>query len=68
MVSVDAIKSCKSGKETTVIENARGAAPFEQPGRQTQSGVACERKCSEWDEGWSAGNAERIESLKTTTN
>jgi len=58
-----------------MIENARGAAPFDrgrraglkrsnpfdQPGRQTQSGMAWERKCSEWDEGWSAGNAERME-------
>ena len=69
-----------------MIENARGAAPFDrgrraglagkskrenpfdQPGRQTQSGIAWERKCSEWDEGWSAGNAERIEQQKTATN
>lgn len=59
-----------------MIENARGAAPFDrgrraalkgkskkanpfdQPQTQTRSGLAWERKCSEWDEGWEAGKAE----------
>jgi hypothetical protein len=32
--------------------------PFDQPQTQTRSGLAWERKCSEWDEGWEAGKAE----------
>lgn len=43
--------------------SAKGANPFDQPELQTQSGVTWERKCSEWDEGWSAGNAERKEKV-----
>ena len=40
--------------------------PYDQPGRQTQSGLDWERKCSEWYEGWSADNSELSEHQKST--
>jgi len=49
------------GRRAGLKGKGRRENPFDNPGRQTQSGVTWERKCSEWDEGWSAGNAERLE-------
>jgi hypothetical protein len=42
--------------------------PYDHPERQTGSTMAWERRCSEWDEGWSAGNAELKEQQNASTN
>ena len=39
--------------------------PFDHPERQTGSAMKWEQRCSEWDEGWSAGNAARKEQQAT---
>ena len=56
------------GRRAALKGVPRRPNPFDHPERQTGSTMAWERRCSEWDEGWSAGNAERIEQQKIATN
>lgn len=46
------------GRRAALRGRPKKSNPFDQPQRQTQSGLSWERKCSEWDEGWEAGKAE----------
>jgi hypothetical protein len=52
------------GRRAGLLGKTKRDNPFDNPNSQTQSGVTWERKASEWDEGWSAGNAERLENCK----
>lgn len=49
------------GRRAGLKGRPRKPNPYDHPERQTGSTLAWERRASEWDEGWSAGNAERIE-------
>lgn len=56
------------GRRAGLDGKRRSDNPFDHPERQTRSAMAWERYCSEWDEGWSTGNAERLERARAQAN